>query len=91
MGARGGRRLSVACVSRGSRRAALEEPISTNPDHNEVGLCETCRHARRLESAKGSVFWRCEAAAHDPRLRPYPQLPVRECPAYQSGDGAGSR
>ena len=45
-----------------------------------VGLCATCRHARRIVSAKGSEFWRCT----HPDLPKYPQLPVRHCPGYQS-------
>jgi hypothetical protein len=49
-----------------------------------VGLCSACRHARVQKSAKGSVFWRCSRAATDPRLRPYPPLPVAACPGFEA-------
>jgi hypothetical protein len=48
-----------------------------------VGLCVRCRHGRRQESAKGSVFWRCLRARTDPRFLPYPPLPVRACPGFE--------
>lgn len=44
-----------------------------------AGLCESCRHAREIRSARGSRFLLCNLAATDPRLRRYPQLPVLEC------------
>jgi hypothetical protein len=47
-----------------------------------VGLCATCRHARRTGSARGSTFWRCALSATDPRLPKYPRLPVLTCPAF---------
>ncbi|MFN8547680.1 MAG: hypothetical protein U0527_06840 [Candidatus Eisenbacteria bacterium] len=48
-----------------------------------VGLCAGCRHARRIESGKGSTFWLCERAENDPRFRKYPPLPVWSCPGYE--------
>ena len=48
-----------------------------------VGLCSVCRHARRITSAKNSVFWLCERAASDARLRKYPPLPVRACVGHE--------
>lgn len=51
-----------------------------------VGLCETCAHSRRVESAKGSVFWLCERAKTDDRYRKYPPLPVLSCPGYEAGE-----
>lgn len=48
----------------------------------KVGLCATCRHARRIESARGSVFWLCELSRTDPRFPKYPPLPVRACAGY---------
>jgi hypothetical protein len=47
-----------------------------------VGLCEHCRHVRVVESGRGSRFYMCTAAQHDPRLKKYPPLPVLSCPAY---------
>ena len=49
----------------------------------KVGLCADCVHARILESDRGSVFWRCDLSATDPRFPKYPRLPVRECSGYE--------
>ena len=43
------------------------------------GLCPECAHVRRIESAKGSVFWLCELAKSEPRLPRYPAQPRMEC------------
>lgn len=50
-----------------------------------VGLCSGCTHASRQHNARGSAFWRCRRAEHDPALRRYPPLPVRECHAFEAG------
>ena len=47
-----------------------------------VGLCFTCRHARRVPTPR-AVYWLCELAATDPRFEKYPRLPVRACPGYE--------
>jgi hypothetical protein len=49
-------------------------------------LCFSCRNARKLTSAKGSDFYRCEKAAEDEALTAYPPLPVTRCPAYRPAD-----
>jgi hypothetical protein len=51
-----------------------------------AGLCERCRHAQRVTSAKGSVFWLCGRSADDPRFAKYPRLPVLSCPGYEPVD-----
>jgi len=48
-----------------------------------VGLCEDCRHGRRVASARGSVFWLCARSADDPAFPKYPRLPVLRCPGYE--------
>jgi len=48
-----------------------------------AGLCATCRHARRVESARGSVFTRCALAETDPRFPKYPRLPVLRCEGHR--------
>jgi hypothetical protein len=60
---------------------------STQP----AGLCEGCRHAREIRSARGSRFVLCNLAATDPRLRRYPQLPVLECHGVEPSQGSGAR
>ena len=47
-----------------------------------AGLCASCVHARRIESARGGVFWLCRKSEEDPRFPKYPRLPVRECPGF---------
>ena len=48
-----------------------------------VGLCSLCIFAHVQRSAKGSVFWRCRRAEHDPTFRSYPPLPVERCPGFE--------
>ncbi|PYM79922.1 MAG: hypothetical protein DMD84_25435 [Candidatus Rokuibacteriota bacterium] len=48
-----------------------------------AGLCATCRHARRVASARGSVFWLCARSADDPRFPKYPRLPVLRCEGHE--------
>jgi len=49
-----------------------------------AGLCETCSHARRIESGKGSVFLLCRRSEDDPRYPRYPRLPVLRCAGYEA-------
>ena len=52
------------------------------------GLCADCASGRRVESARGSVFWRCERSATDAAFAKYPRLPVLRCAGYETGIGA---
>lgn len=61
--------------------------MSHDPYLARVGLCVSCKHARSIESARGSTFWLCEASKTDPRLKKYPQLPVRQCAGYRASSG----
>ena len=61
------------------------------PEHDErtsqpAGLCTTCRHSRRIETAHGSVFRLCERSRTDPHYPRYPVLPVLRCPGYERAD-----
>ena len=47
------------------------------------GLCDACRHARRVESRRGSVFLLCRRSATDPRFPRYPPLPVLRCAGFE--------
>ena len=49
----------------------------------EAGLCGSCRHARSMRSARGSLFMLCERATGDPRFTRYPPLPVLRCPGHE--------
>lgn len=46
------------------------------------GLCDTCRHAHPIESAKGSFFLLCDLSRTDPAFPKYPRLPVLACPGF---------
>lgn len=48
-----------------------------------VGLCADCLHSHQIESAKGSVFYRCELSLTDPKFPKYPRLPVLKCSGYE--------
>jgi hypothetical protein len=56
----------------------------TNPSQ-PAGLCADCTHARRIESARGSVFILCELSVTDPSFPKYPRLPILSCPGYEKG------
>jgi hypothetical protein len=51
-----------------------------------TGLCSHCRHARVVESSKGSTFLFCELSKTDPRFAKYPRLPVLSCSGDQRRD-----
>lgn len=51
---------------------------------NEIGLCKTCAFARRVSTARGSVFWRCGRADRDASYARYPRLPVLSCSGFEA-------
>jgi len=55
------------------------DPPSPPPN---AGLCASCRHARTVRSAKGSVFVLCGLSRVDLRYPRYPALPVTRCAGY---------
>ena len=60
-------------------------------DRAAAGLCVACGHARRLTSARGSVFWLCGLSATDARFARYPRLPVVACAGFASASGDAGR
>lgn len=48
-----------------------------------VGLCETCKFMRRMESDRGSVFYMCQRSLTDATFPKYPRLPVLQCAGYE--------
>jgi hypothetical protein len=38
---------------------------------------------RRIESDRGSTFYRCELSATDPKFPKYPRLPVLHCRGFE--------
>ena len=62
--------------------ASMAEDDKINTEHNRVGLCFDCRHTRRIDSSRGSVFYRCGLSDTDPSFPKYPRLPILHCPGY---------
>jgi hypothetical protein len=50
------------------------------------GLCDTCAHARRVASARGSAFILCARSKDDPRFPKYPRLPMIRCAGFESSE-----
>jgi hypothetical protein len=55
------------------------------------GLCADCRWARRVTSARGSVFVLCRRAETDPAFPRYPRLPRLACPGHERADSPPDR
>ena len=53
-------------------------------EQEDVGLCFTCQHVRRVESARGSTFYLCRLGSVDERFSKYPRLPIRQCTGYKA-------
>ncbi len=54
--------------------------------NDPIGLCATCRHARVVQSSRGSTFYLCQLAETDSRFAKYPRLPVIRCAGYVAVD-----
>ena len=54
------------------------------PENLGVGLCAHCRHARSIQSSKGSQFYLCERHTTDPTFAKYPRLPMLNCDGFES-------
>lgn len=55
----------------------------------DPGLCARCRNGRRLDTGRGSTFWRCAEHDRDPRWPKYPRLPVLRCERFADGVSGG--
>jgi len=62
--------------------AGVREDPNLLSERSRAGLCANCVHARRIESARGSIFYLCGRSASDPAFPKYPQLPVIECAGH---------
>jgi len=54
----------------------------TKDDRQRVGLCFDCLHSQRIQSTRGSTFYRCKLSDTDPSYAKYPRLPVFHCAGY---------
>jgi hypothetical protein len=55
-------------------------------ERKRAGLCADCKHARRVESDRGAVFYLCGLSTTDARFPKYPALPVIRCAGYAPKD-----
>jgi len=62
----------------------MEDAGRVIKQNQHAGLCANCKHARRIESDRGSIFIRCELSRTDPAFPKYPRLPVSKCSGYES-------
>ncbi|UCF66557.1 MAG: hypothetical protein JSV80_12270 [Acidobacteriota bacterium] len=58
--------------------------MATNQQESDaVGLCPGCRHVQKIDTRRGSRFYRCRLASSDPRFARYPRLPVTDCSGFE--------
>jgi len=63
----------------------VQDAQSGAEEARRVGLCATCRNARRIRSDRGSLFFLCRLSAQDKNFPKYPALPVRLCSGFAPG------
>jgi hypothetical protein len=57
--------------------------VGPGDDDGRLGLCASCQHVERVDSARGSTFYLCRLSYTDSAFKKYPALPVRACAGYQ--------
>ena len=74
----------------GGGRAETARPamIPERTRASMVGLCESCRNVRTIETRTGSRFFLCQLSAFDPAFPRYPRLPVLRCRGYEPEEEA---
>ena len=65
----------------------MKSAETTRVPLGNIGLCDSCRYTRRIESDRGSIFYLCERSATDASFPKYPRLPVLRCAGYESSEG----
>jgi hypothetical protein len=60
----------------------VAEDTAAEQEQRRVGLCFDCVHSQRIQSARGSIFYRCKLSDSDPSFAKYPRLPVLGCVGY---------
>ncbi len=73
--------------ARSERASAMNDTLQDAQP--AVGLCASCRHARRTGNERGSSFWQCLRSQADPEFPRYPRLPVRACRGYERHGATG--
>ncbi len=57
--------------------------MDKSAEEDRTGLCGDCAHARRIVTARSSVFFLCELSASNASFPKYPRLPVFSCSGYR--------
>jgi hypothetical protein len=57
-----------------------KEPPSAVPS---VGLCQSCRHMRLIQTSRRSTFYLCRLSEKDTAYARYPRLPVVKCAGFE--------
>jgi hypothetical protein len=60
----------------------VTEAAGTKDEKRHVGLCFDCVNGQRIQSDRGSTFYRCKLSETDPTFPKYPRLPVLQCVGY---------
>jgi hypothetical protein len=76
--------LSAVAISSPAQTSPMPNPSKHNCSSIEPGLCALCRHARRIQSDRGSVFYQCQRSRTDPDFALYPRLPVEFCRGFEA-------
>lgn len=50
---------------------------------HDPGLCGSCRHGHRIDTGRGTRYWRCRRSEGDARYPRYPPLPVLACHGWE--------
>ena len=53
-----------------------------------AGLCDACRHLKRLASSRGSTFYLCLLSEQNAAFPRYPRLPVLRCGGFEKAEKA---
>jgi hypothetical protein len=56
------------------------------PASEAAGLCDSCKHVRRIRSDRCSVFYLCRLSESDSRFPKYPRLPVLSCSGFEKDE-----
>ncbi|MGA8492429.1 MAG: hypothetical protein WB711_18520 [Terriglobales bacterium] len=80
------KRISIPEAAARVPRCAILNNVTegtTTQEQRRAGLCFDCEHSHRIQSARGSTFYRCKLSDTDPSFAKYPRLPVLQCAGYK--------
>lgn len=59
--------------------------------HIEIGLCQSCQHAKIIQNANRSRFYMCLLSNSNADFQRYPRLPVLTCSGYHPHNQTGTQ